>query len=96
MNLILWGLILNFFGSAILVFVSLFGNWHQTMPNNHWTKRYWWMGRQPFYKDTKTHNWHFKWKRIVTVEGCIPPRYMWNAIGFLYITAGFFLQIIGL
>jgi len=96
MNLILVGLILNFVGSSILVLVSLFGKWHQTMPNNPWTKRYWWMGRRPFYKNTKTLKWHFKWNNIRIVEGFIPPKHLWNSIGFLFIAFGFLLQIIGL
>jgi hypothetical protein len=96
MNLILWGLILNFVGSSILVFVSLFGKWHQIKYDNPWTKGYWWMGRRPFYKNTKTLKWHFKWNHIVIVEGFIPPKHLWNSIGFLFIASGFLLQIIGL
>lgn len=96
MNLVLWGLILNFTGSFILILVTLFGKWHQVKYDNPWTKRYWWMGRRPFWKNTQTHKWHFKWNHIVIVEGFIPPKHLWNSIGFLFIAFGFLLQIINL
>jgi hypothetical protein len=96
MTLVFWGLVLNFIGSFILILVALFGKWHQVHPQNHWTKRYWWMGRRPFWKNTQTNKWHFKWNHMVIVDGFIPPRHLWNSIGFLFITLGFLLQIISI
>jgi len=93
-NLVVSGLIFNFIGSFILILVSLFGKWHQIKYDNHWTKRYWWMGWRPFYKNTKTLKWHTNWNRKVIVEGFIPPKHLWNSIGFLFITLGFFLQLL--
>jgi len=96
MNLEILGLIFNFIGSFILVLVTIFGKWHQTNYTNPWTKRYWWMGWRPIYKDTKTLRWKVKLNRIVIVEGFIPPKHLWNSIGFLCIAFGFLLQLIGL
>ena len=95
-NLTLWGLIFNFIGSLVLVLVALFGKWHQVNLTNPWTKRYWWMGRRPFYKNTQTLKWHFRWGRIVIVEGFIPPKHLQNSIGFLFIALGFILQLIAI
>jgi hypothetical protein len=96
MSLEILGLILNFIGSLILILVTLFGKWHQIKYDNPWTKRYWWMGRRPLYKNTQTHKWHFKWNRIVIIEGFIPPKHLWNSIGFFFITLGFLLQLLDL
>ena len=93
-SLVVLGLIFNFIGSFVLILVSLFGKWHQTRYDKSWTKRYWWEGRRPFYKNTQTHKWHFKWNHIVIVEGFIPPKHMWNSIGFLFIAFGFLLQLL--
>ena len=95
-NLILLGLILNFIGSSVLVFVSFFVGWYQKTHINSWRKKYWWMGWRPFYQDTKTMKWKVKWSRVVIVDGFIPPRHLWNLIGFLFISIGFLLQIIGM
>ena len=95
-NLNLLGLILSFIGSFVLILVSLFGKWHQIKYDNHWKKRYWWMGRRPFYKNTQTLKWHFKWNHIVGVEGFIPPKHLWNAIGFLFISVGFIFQLLSI
>jgi len=95
-NLILLGLISNFIGSSILVFVSLFVGWYQKTYINSWKKKYWWGGWRPFYKDTKTLKWKIKWNRIIIVGGFIPPRHFWNLIGLLFISLGFLLQIIGM
>jgi hypothetical protein len=96
MNLEIFGLILNFIGSFILILITLFGKWHQTVYGNHWTKRYWWMGRRPLWKNTETHKWHFKWNHVVVVQGFIPPNHLWNSIGFLLIALGFIFQLVSI
>jgi len=96
MDLAVLGLILNFIGSAILVLVTLFGKWHQIKYDNPWTKKYWWMGWRPLYKDTKTLKWKVKWSRVIIIEGFIPPKHLWNSMGFLCIAVGFLLQLISL
>ena len=93
-SLTLCGLIFNFIGSFILILRSLFGKWHQTNYQNNWRKRYWWMGWRPFYKNTQTLKWHTKLNRVVIVEGFIPPKHLWNSIGFLFVTLGFFFQLL--
>ncbi len=98
-NLILWGLIFNFVGSLVLILVTLFGKWHQKDYSKHWTKRYWWMGWRPIFKispPSEKARWKIKLNHKVIIEGFIPPRHLWNSIGFLLISIGFLLQIIGL
>ena len=94
-NLIVLGLIFDFFGVSILILVTLFGKWHQKNYVNPWTKRYWWEGWRPFYKNTETLKWKTKWNRKIIINGFVPPKHMWNIIGFLFIGLGFLLQIIG-
>jgi len=96
MNLAFWGLILNFIGTFILLLITLFGRWHQIKYDNHWTRRYWWNERRPFYKNTLTKKWNFKWNHIVIVEGFIPPKHFWNSIGFIFIAVGFIFQLLNL
>ena len=88
MDLVILGLIFDFFGGLILIIINFLGMSYQKTYTAKWTKRYWWMG----------------WKLIFTfpqklrkrnMEGFIPPKHMWNLIGFLFITIGFLIQIIG-
>lgn len=97
-ELIIIGLIFDFFGVSILILVSLFGKWHQKNYTNHWTKRYWWMGWRPIFKvspPNKKSKWMIKPKHKVVRYGFIPPKNLWNSIGFAIIGLGFILQIIG-
>lgn len=99
LNLATWGLILNFTGSFILFLVSIFGKWHQKTYTNHWTKRYWWNGWRPIFKvhpPNEKAKWQIKLNSHVVREGFIPPRYLWNSIGFLLIAIGFFLQLLSI
>ena len=87
------GLIFNFVGAFVLILVSLFGKWHQKNYANHWTKRYWWEGWRPIYKNTKTLEWKIKLNSMVVRYGFIPPKHQWNIVGFLFVLAGFLLQL---
>lgn len=96
-NLTLWGLIFNFVGSFTLILVTLFGKWHQKDYSKSWKERYWWMGWRPIFKvrpPNEKSRWMVKWKNHVVRYGFIPPRHLWNSIGFLLITIGFFLQLL--
>ncbi len=96
-NLEILGLVFNFIGSFVLILVSLFGKWHQKNYTNHWTKRYWWMGWRPVFKvrpPNEKARWVIKWNHTVVRQGFIPPKHLWNSIGFLLITIGFFLQLL--
>ena len=93
MNLEILGLIFNFVGSFILVLVSLFGVWHQRNEIEKWTKRYWWMGWRPIYRNTQTLKWKIKWNSFVVRNGAIPPKHQWNVMGFIYMLIGFLLQL---
>lgn len=90
----IWGLILDIFGVAILVIVTIFNPWYQKREDlKWWEKRYWWQGWRPIYKNTKTLEWKIKWNRKVIVYGIIPPKHKGNIIGFLCILVGFALQL---
>jgi hypothetical protein len=96
MNLEFWGLVLNFIGSSILVFVSLFGNWYQKDYSKPWYKRYWWMGWRPIFRvhpPNEKSKWMIKLTHKAIVDGFIPPTHLWNTIGFLFTTLGFLLQL---
>ena len=98
-NLILLGLIFNFTGSFILFLVSVFGKWHQKTYTNKWTKRYWWSGWKPIFKihpPSGKAKWVIKLNHHVVREGFIPPRHLWNSIGFLFIAVGFLLQLLSI
>lgn len=98
MNLIVLGLILDFIGVSILILVTLFGKGHQKNYVNHWAKRYWWLGWRPIFKvrpPLEKARWMIKWKNKVVRYGFIPPKHLWNSIGFAIIGFGFLLQIIG-
>ena len=93
------GLIFNFVGAFVLILVSLFGKWHQKNYANHWTKRYWWEGWRPIFKvrpPNEKSRWVIKWNHKVPRYEFIPPKHLWNSIGFLFITIGFFLQLLSL
>ena len=93
------GLILNFAGSIILMIVIFFGCEHQKIYTNPWHKKYRWLGWRPFLKISHPSGKierKIKWTHKVIVECCIPPVHLWNAVGFLYMSAGFFLQLWGL
>ena len=95
-NLEIWGLILNFTGSFILILVSLFGNWHQKDYSKPWYRRYWWMGWRPIFRirpSSGKAEWRIKLNHKVVRYGFIPPTHLWNSIGFLFIAVGFFLQL---
>ncbi|MCK4649764.1 hypothetical protein KAT36_00890 [Candidatus Pacearchaeota archaeon] len=88
-NLIVLGLSLDFFGVAILILVTLFGTWHQKVHTAKWSKKYYWEGRIFDFRKFPPR------LRKVLKYGFIPPKHMWNSVGFLLIGLGFLLQIIG-
>lgn len=94
MSLVVWGLSLDIIGVLILTLVTIINYPHQRIfGEKEWWKRYWWMGWRPFYKNTKTLSWKVRLNRMVIVYGPIPPKHVWNIIGFLFILVGFLLQI---
>jgi hypothetical protein len=94
MNLTTLGLIFTAVGALILMLNNIITGWHQRVYGQPPNKKYWWMGRKPFYKNTQTLKWHFKWNHIVPVEGFLPPKYILEIIGFFFILVGTILQII--
>lgn len=97
-NLMVLGLIFDIIGVGILVLVNIFGVHHGHLPQEKWTKRYWWIGWCPILRisppDEKAR-WEMRLKHKRSRDGAIPPMYQWNIIGFLYIGIGFSLQILG-
>ena len=94
MDLVVLGLIFDIVGVFILASVAVVDYPHQKRPaEKKLQKRYWWQGPRPLYKDTKTLEWKIKWNRVVIVEGFIPPKHLWNGIGFLWVLGGFLLQL---
>ncbi len=99
-NLAIVGLLYDILGVFILTLVAIIDPRHQTTyptmsffgkPPN---KIYWWHARRPFYKNTKTLKWKINLKRVVIVEGIIPPKTQWNVMGLWCVILGFFLQIL--
>lgn len=96
MKLMIIGLIFTLIGALILVLNTIFGGWHQKTYINSWKKRFYWMGWRPFFKISHPSGKverKIKWTRKVIVNGFIPPKYMWELIGFLFILIGVILQI---
>lgn len=87
-DLIVLGLIFDFFGVSILILVTFLGMPYQKTYTAKRKERYWWLG----WKITFTLPPKLKKQ---TMQGFIPPKHMWNLIGFLFIGVGFLLQIIG-
>ncbi|HLD54791.1 MAG TPA: hypothetical protein VJB35_00885 [Candidatus Nanoarchaeia archaeon] len=96
MNLAVSGLILDMIGVFILTLTTMISPRHGRREDVKWynNKRYWWIGWRPFYKNTKTLKWFFMLKHRPVVEGIIPPKHKLEIIGFLFITVGFFLQLL--
>lgn len=99
-NLAIVGLFWDIIGVFILTLVTIINPHYQTTyPNRSFfgkppNKSHWWHSRRPFYKDTKTLKWKMNLKRVVIIDGIIPPKNKWNAVGFLCILIGFSLQIL--
>jgi len=83
------GLILDFFGVSILILVTLFGGWHQKVYTAKWRERYYWN------EWVVVFNTFPPKLRKQFMHGFIPPKHLWNLIGFLFIGTGFLLQILG-
>ena len=96
MNLVILGLIFDIVGAFILTLVAIIDYPHQRIyGEKQWWKRYWWQGWRPIYRNTKTLKWKIKLNSMVVRYGFIPPKHQWNIIGFLFILAGFILQLRG-
>lgn len=94
MNLGVLGLIFDIVGVLILTLVAIVDYPHQRIFNQkEWWKRYWWQGWRPFYKNTQTLKWKMKLNSMVVRYGFIPPKHQWDIIGFLFVLAGFILQL---
>lgn len=90
------GLILDILGVFIITITTIINPWHSRREDLKWwnKKRYCWNGWRPFYKNTKTLRWIFKWNHKPVVEGMIPPKYKLEIIGLSFILIGFVLQLI--
>lgn len=96
MNLEFLGIVYNISGAFILLLVSIFGVHHQRIHHKEkWSKRYYWLGWRPIYKNTQTLKWVINLKGKIVKYGLIPPKYQWSIVGFLLIFLGFIAQLIG-
>jgi len=97
MNLAVMGLIFDIVGVFILVLVAILDYPHQRIFNEkEWWKRYWWQGWRPIFKirpPSEKEYWRIKWTHKVVRYGFIPPKHLWNIIGFIIVLLGFILQI---
>lgn len=94
MNILILGLFFDIVGVFILTLVAIIDYPHQRVfGEKEWWKRYWWSGWRPIYRNTKTLKWKIKLNSMVVRHGFIPPKHLWNMIGFLCILVGFGLQI---
>jgi len=94
MNLVILGLIFDIIGVFILVVGSIWNPWHQRREDlKWWEKRYFWSGWRPIWRNTKTLNLEIKLNNFSSRHGFIPPKYKLDIIGFLFILAGFGLQL---
>ncbi len=88
------GLVFDIIGVIILTLVSIIDYSHQRIyGEKEWWKKYWWMGRVPIYRDTKTFRLKIKLNRKIVIYGFIPPKIHWETIGLIFILIGFFLQL---
>lgn len=96
-NLVAWGLILDIIGVFILTLVAIIDYPHQRIfGEKDWWKRYWWMGWRPIFKvhpPNEKSKWIIKPKHKVVRYGFIPPKYVWNIMGFTFVLIGFLLQL---
>ena len=93
-NLAVLGLIYDIVGVFILTLVAIIDYPHQRIFNQgEWWKRYLWRGWRPIYRNTQTLKWKIKLNSMIVRYGFIPPKYQWNIIGFLFVLAGFLLQL---
>jgi len=98
-NYSLTGLILTALGALVLTLNNILTGWHQRVYGQKWNKRYWWEGWRPFLKITHPDGRierRIKWNHKTPVSWFLPPKYIWEIIGFLLILIGTILQIIGL
>ncbi|MEK6916050.1 MAG: hypothetical protein AABW89_05925 [Nanoarchaeota archaeon] len=90
------GLLMNFIGFLIMFGATFFGSWYNKDLSKKWYECYYWSGWRPFLRITNPETgevkWKVKWKYVRSVEGAIPPKYMWDIIGALYVVVGFLLQ----
>ena len=88
-DLVILGLIFDFLGGLVLIIVNLLGMPYQKEYTAKPKERYYWM------------EWKIKFNtfppklRKQLSQGFIPKKHRWNLTGFLFITIGFLLQIIG-
>ena len=93
-TLLVLGLIFDIIGVFILTLVAIIDYPHtRIFGEKEWWKRYWWEGWRPIYKNTKTLEWKIKLNSMVVRYGFIPPKHQWNIVGFLFVLAGFLLQL---
>lgn len=95
MNLVIYGLIFDIVGVAILTIVAIW-NPHYTIigGEKEWWKKYSWWIWSPIYRNTETLEWKINWNRMEFKKGLIPPKHKGNILGFLFILLGFILQLI--
>jgi len=89
MNLIVIGLVLDIIGVFFLLMASLFGHHYSKHLQEKWYKRYSYFC---FTRDKRKDKPPF---RVVSRQGPFSPSHYMNMFGFLWITVGFILQIIG-
>jgi hypothetical protein len=96
MNLAVLGLIFDILGVFIITITEIINPFHGRKEDLKWwdKEKYWWMGWRPFYKNTQTHKWVTKWNHKPVVYGIIPPKYVLEMLGLLFILIGFVLQLI--
>jgi len=90
----IWGLSLEIIGVFIITITEIANPFHGKIYGQPLKKTYWWNGRRPLYKNTKTLKWIIKWNHKPVVYGMIPPKYKLDLLGLLLILAGFILQLI--
>ena len=97
MEIIVWGLIFDIFGVFILTLVAIIDYPHQRVHGeDKWWKRYWWLGWRPIFKvrpPNEKPKWRIRPKHKAVRYGFIPPKYVWNIVGFTLILTGFLLQL---
>lgn len=94
MNLAIFGLILDIIGVFVITITEIINPHFGKIYDQPLRKTYWWNGWRPFYKNTQTLKWVTKWNHRPVVFWIMPPKYIWEAIGLLFILIGFVLQLI--
>ncbi len=96
MEIAVLGLILDIIGVFIITLTEITNPFHGRREDLKWwnKERYWWNGWKPVYRNTQTKKLILKWNHKPVVHGIIPPRYLLEIIGLLFVLIGFILQLI--